>query len=73
MMTKEEETSFINPWHACAVRVTVLALCVCLSVTARSFQPATNGNVQNYFGINLVDFQKSLSSKVMVRKSQYAN
>ena len=41
----------------------VLALCVCLSVTARSFQPATNGNVQNYFGINLVDFRKSLKLK----------
>ena len=25
----------INPRHACAVRVTVLGLCVCLSVTRR--------------------------------------
>ena len=27
----------INPWHACAARVTVVILCVCLSVCLRLF------------------------------------
>ena len=75
----------INPRRACAARVTVLALCVCLCVclsvtalAATAFVSACNQrHLRHYFRLfldfNSWIFEKAFRSKVMARKSQYAN
>ena len=37
MMLKEDSDTIINPQRACAARVTVVVLCVCLFVCPRLF------------------------------------
>ena len=68
-------------------RVTVLVLCVCLSVCLSvcvSVCYHSSGNIGRFYAendvylrlfsvFNLWIFDKSFCSKVMVRKSQYAN
>jgi len=39
---------FINPWHAGAARITVLGLCVCLSVSTYSHPTGTKPAHQRY-------------------------
>ena len=38
----------INPRHACAARVTVLSLCVCVSVTSLTATPLKYGYKERY-------------------------
>ena len=69
--------AIFNPRHACAARVTVLGLCVCLSVcVCCSFSATVRNKVakkryqqfQHYTGLilNMAIFIKILRSKVMV-------
>ena len=78
----------INPRRACA-RVTVVDVCVCvcvcvsvyLSVPALAASASVEDSKQRYSRVSLrlfLDFdswifEKSLRSKVIARKSQYAN
>ena len=72
-------TVFLNPRRACAARVTLcVCLSVCLSVTAlaaTAFVSACNQrHLRHYFRLfNSWIFEKAFRSKVMARKSQYAN
>ena len=77
-----------NPWRACAM-VTVVVLCVCLSVClsvypsvpALSASASVETSKQQYSWVSLRlfldlyvwSFEKTFLSKVMARKSQYAN
>ena len=77
-------TLFINPRRACA-RVTVVDVCVCvsvyLSVPALAASASVEDSKQRYSRVSLrlfLDFdswifEKPLRSKVIARKSQYAN
>ena len=74
----------INPRRACA-RVTVVDVCVCvsvyLSVPALAASASVEDSKQRYSRVSLrlfLDFdswifEKPLRSKVIARKSQYAN
>ena len=66
-----------NPRRACAARVTVLALCVCLSVCYRSSSYSVRFSLHNQRHAILLgfswSFEKAFRSKVVARKSQYAN
>ena len=80
--------AIINPRRACA-RVTVVDVCVCvcvcvsvyLSVPALAASASVEDSKQRYSRVSLrlfLDFdswifEKSLRSKVIARKSQYAN
>ena len=76
--------SVINPRRACA-RVTVVDVCVCvsvyLSVPALAASASVEDSKQRYSRVSLrlfLDFdswifEKPLRSKVIARKSQYAN
>ena len=48
---------FINPWRACATRITVVVLCVCVSVfsilPSRAFRRPTRG-ISSYSAENAV-------------------
>ena len=63
----------INPWRACAARVTVLGLCVCLSVTTFSDATCNETAKKRYqrvqchtgFIFKMAIFVKMLRSKVM--------
>ena len=78
------EEDVINPRRACA-RVTVVVLCVCLSVypsvPALAASASVETSKQRYSRVSLrlfLDFdswifEKTFREKVMARKSQYAN
>ena len=65
-ITVSDQTMIINPRRACAARVTVLALCVCVSVC---LLPATNCILRHYYRLfldfNSWIFEKAFRSKVM--------
>ena len=73
------QKSIVNPRRACA-RVTVLVLCVCQCVSV-SASASVEDSKQRYSRVSLrlfldLDswiFEKPLRSKVIARKSQYAN
>ena len=79
-----EFSSIINPRRACA-RVTVVDVCVCvsvyLSVPALAASASVEDSKQRYSRVSLrlfLDFdswlfEKPFRSKVIARKSQYAN
>ena len=77
-------SSVVNPRRACA-RVTVVVVCVCvcvyLSVPALAASASVEDSKQRYSRVSLrlfLDFdswifEKPFHSKVIARKSQYAN
>ena len=81
---QQYSTLLINPRRACA-RVTVVDVCVCvsvyLSVPALAASASVEDSKQRYSRVSLrlfLDFdswifEKPLRSKVIARKSQYAN
>ena len=53
----------INPWHACAARVTVLGLCVCVCVYAYS---CATGNEAAYERYQQLQYNKRSKNKMVI-------
>ena len=55
LLQSHASVRIINPWHACAARVTVVVLCVCVSIfsTLRAFRRPTRG-ISSYSAKNAV-------------------
>ncbi|CAI8019656.1 Probable serine/threonine-protein kinase DDB_G0284251, partial [Geodia barretti] len=79
MMYTVRQSGVINPRHACAARVTVVVLCVCLSVCYHVFchhaqqtgQKATpTGSALHWLHFKTGDFRKSTAFKKLWREKQ---